>query len=220
MKMRHDLPAILTAFYNDMMREFGPQGWWPGDTRFEVIVGAILTQNTSWTNVEKAIRRLKKERLLSPRRLHALKEKELAELIRPAGYFNIKARRLGHFLAHLFKNHGGSLDRFFSVDSSGLRPELLTINGIGPETADSILLYAGGRPEFVVDAYTKRMLLRHGIIKEDAGYDCIKELFTKNLPRDAALFNEYHALIVRTGKDFCRTREPLCNACPLKGRLA
>lgn len=219
MKKKPVLPDILTAYYDGMMGAFGPQGWWPGDTRFEVVVGAILTQNTSWTNVEKAIKRLKKERLLTPRRMHALREKDLAEIIRPAGYFNIKAQRLKNFLNSLFTDHGGSLAMLFRNDTGALRRGLLSVNGIGPETADSIILYAAGRPEFVVDAYTRRLLLRHGLIKEDAGYDDIKELFTKNLPGDPVLFNEYHALIVRTGKDFCKTKDPLCGACPLKPHM-
>ncbi len=209
------LPEKLKGFYESMYRRSGPQGWWPGRTRFEVIVGAILTQNTAWTNVEKAIGNLRREKLLTPERLHGVEEKKLASHIRPAGYFNIKAKRLKNFTDYLFRNYDGSLDRFLSHKNNGLRTELLGVNGIGPETADSILLYAGGHPEFVVDAYTKRMLVRHKVVGEGAGYEDMKALFMDNLPRDAALFNEFHALIVKTGKDYCRTKSPACGECPL-----
>ena len=207
----------LEGYYAAMLASFGPQGWWPGKTRFEMMVGAVLTQNTAWTNVEKAIGALRKERLLTPERMHAVEEGELASLIRSAGYFNIKARRLKNLAARLLENNG--LDRFLRKDSSGLRGELLSINGIGPETADSIMLYAAGKSEFVVDAYTKRIFTRHGLIGPNAGYEEVKALFMDNLAPDAAVFNEYHALIVRTGKDYCRTKTPLCGECPLKGFL-
>lgn len=219
MKKRPLKSALLKDYYKSLFASFGPQGWWPGRTRFEVIVGAILTQNTSWTNVEKAIRNLRKENLLSPERLHASDASTLASLIRPAGYFNIKAGRLRNFTSFLFKDYGGSLDKLFRKDSKALREELLSINGVGPETADSIMLYAAGRPEFVIDAYTKRIFSRHGLTDRDAGYEEIKSVFMDNLPRDAALFNEYHALIVRTAKDYCKTKDPLCSGCPLKGYL-
>ncbi len=206
----------LKALYSAMFAAFGAQGWWPGKTRFEVIAGAILTQNTAWTNVEKAIANLKSRGVLSPAKMHGLSLSELASLIRPAGYFNIKAKRLKNFTDYLFKEHNGSLDRLLKQRSpKELREELLKISGIGPETADSIVLYAANMPEFVVDAYTKRIFSRHLIVKEDAGYEDLKSVFMENLKPDAALFNEYHALIVRTGKDFCRPKEPLCNVCPL-----
>ncbi|MBI5492526.1 MAG: endonuclease III domain-containing protein [Deltaproteobacteria bacterium] len=211
--------AKLKAFYSAMFNAFGPQGWWPGETPFEVIIGAILTQNTSWSNVEKAIANLKKEKLLTPKRLHALKAGELAAHIRPAGYFNVKAKRLKNFLDRLFEKHGGNLSRLLKKDAPALREELLSINGIGPETADSIVLYAANHPEFVVDAYTKRIFSRHKLVKIDAGYEEVKSLFTENLGPDAQVFNEYHALIVRTGKYFCKNREPLCGSCPLKAYL-
>ncbi len=219
MKKRPSAPALLKEFYRSLLTSFGPQGWWPGRTRFEVIVGAILTQNTSWTNVEKAIRNLRKDRLLTPERLHAAQVSRLASLIRPAGYFNIKAGRLRNFTSFLFKDCGGSLDQLFRKDSATLRRELLAVNGVGPETADSIMLYAAGRPEFVIDAYTKRIFSRHGFTSPDTGYDEIKRLFMDNLPKDAALFNEYHALIVKTAKDYCKTKNPRCDECPLKGYL-
>ncbi|MBI5238678.1 MAG: endonuclease III domain-containing protein [Deltaproteobacteria bacterium] len=210
----------LKGFYSAMYSALGPQGWWPGKTRFEVIAGAILTQNTAWTNVEKAIANLKSRGVLSPAKLHGLSLSELAPLIRPAGYFNIKAKRLKNFTDYLFKEHNGSLDRLLKHRRpKELRRELLKISGIGPETADSIVLYAAGMPEFVVDAYTKRIFSRHSLAKEDDEYEELKSVFMENLKPDAALFNEYHALIVRTGKDFCRPKEPLCNVCPLKRLL-
>ncbi|MBI5586958.1 MAG: endonuclease III domain-containing protein [Deltaproteobacteria bacterium] len=219
MKKTPSTSVLLKAYYSCLFESFGPQGWWPANTRFEMIVGAILTQNTAWTNVEKAISNLKGKRLLTPEKIHALKAVELAALIRPAGYFNIKAKRLKNFTSFLFNGCGGSLDRLLRKDSAVLRRELLDVNGVGPETADSIILYAAGKPEFVIDAYTKRIFSRHGLTGHDAGYDEIKTLFMENLPKDAALFNEYHALIVKTAKDYCRTKNPLCSECPLKGYL-
>lgn len=207
------------AYYESLYAAFGPQGWWPGRTRFEIIAGAILTQNTAWTNVEKAIKNLKRARLLVPARMRGASNGELALLIKPAGYFNVKARRLKNFTNHLFDNYGGSLDRFLRKDPATLRGELLGINGIGPETADSIILYAAGLPEFVVDAYTKRIALRHGLANEKAGYEELKAYFMENLPPDRALFNEYHALLVKTGKDYCKTGVPRCGLCPLNGFL-
>jgi len=203
-------------YYEALFEAFGPQSWWPARTRFEIIVGAILTQNTAWSNVEKAIKELKKAGVLTPKRLSALAQNELAELIRPSGYFNIKAKRLRNFLGFLSDEFDGSLNRLFAKSPPGeLRRSILSVNGIGPETADSILLYAGRRAEFVVDAYTKRVFSRHGLIHKEAGYEEVKALFMDNLPWDERLFNEYHALLVRLGKDFCRPRKPLCEACPL-----
>lgn len=219
MTRRKGLSTVLTEYYSSLFSAFGPQGWWPGRTRFEVVTGAILTQNTAWTNVEKAIRNLRERRILNPERMRSLSHDELASLIRPAGYFNIKAKRLRSFLDHLHSEHKGSLDKLLKQDSQKLRAELLSINGIGPETADSIILYAAVLPEFVVDAYTRRIFERHGLLKGGAGYDDVKALFMENLPLDARLFNEYHALIVRTGKDFCRPREPRCASCPLSKHL-
>lgn len=209
------LPNTLKKIYKKLFAAFGHQGWWPGDTQFEVIVGAILTQNTAWTNVEKAIHNLKTARVLQPVKMHGLSEKELAKLIRPAGYFNIKARRLKHFLNYLFDNYGGRLDQMFRRRTDSLRRGLLSVNGIGPETADSMLLYAGSHPVFVVDAYTKRILSRHMIIEKDTDYDETQRLFMQNLPHDINMFNEYHALFVNIGKNFCRNRKPICSRCPL-----
>lgn len=213
--MAKGLSNTLKKTYNKLFKAFGTQRWWPGDTQFEIIVGAILTQNTAWTNVEKAIKNLKKAKVLTPKKMHDLSQDELARLIKPTGYFNIKAKRLKHFLNYFFDNYGGRLDRLFKKRTDFLRRELLQVNGIGPETADSILLYAGEHPVFVVDAYTKRVLSRHMIIKEDSGYDDIQKLFMKNLSHDINMFNEYHALIVKLGKDFCKTRKPLCSKCPM-----
>jgi len=207
----------LMDYYETLFNAFGPQGWWPGRTRMEVITGAILTQNTAWTNVEKAIRGLKKEGILNPEGLKRVRVERLAGIIRPAGYFNVKAGRLKNFLRFLFKDYNGSLTRLFSTgDNGGLRKRILEVNGIGPETADSILLYAGRKAEFVVDAYTKRVFSRHGFVEDAVEYEELKRLFTENLPPDAELFNEYHALIVRVGKVYCRPKKPLCRDCPLK----
>lgn len=206
---------MISRFYHKLYSELGPQGWWPGRTRFEVMVGAILTQNTNWSNVERAIRNLRRERALTPERMHALPVKDLAGLIRPAGYFNVKAKRLKHLTTHLHDRYGGNVGRFLKRPSRELRAELLEINGIGPETADSIVLYAAGRPEFVVDAYTKRILERHGLVDGSAGYDEVKKVFTEALEPDAEIFNEYHALLVLTGKDYCRPKNPRCGECPL-----
>jgi endonuclease-3 related protein len=211
------LNRSLIKIYKLLYSRFGPRHWWPGNTKFEVIIGAILTQNTAWSNVEKAIGNLKKERLLSVRGLSSISEKKLARLIRPSGYYNIKANRIKAFLKFLNTFYSGSLGEMFRADLYQLREELLSVKGIGQETADSILLYAGNKPVFVIDAYTKRVLSRHGFTAIDAGYGDMQALFMNNLPQDAALFNEFHALIVELGKTTCRSKKPLCSACPLKG---
>lgn len=209
--------AVFMRVYDALHGRFGPQHWWPGDTQFEVIVGAILTQNTAWTNVEKAITNLKKAGALrSPGAMNKIRTSRLAELIRPAGYYNIKAKRLKNFLDFLDRRYALSLRKLSRVDTDTLRRELLEVNGIGPETCDSILLYAFGRPVFVIDAYTKRIFSRHGIFNEGLGYADTQTLFMENLRRDSRLFNEYHALIVKLGKEFCR-KKPRCAACPLNG---
>lgn len=202
--------------YDLLYKEFGPRHWWPGDTKLEIIIGAILTQNTAWVNVEKAIRNLKKEKALSVSRLCRIPEKKLAGLIRPSGYYNVKANRVKNFLGFLSVRYKGSIDRMFETDLYKLREELLGVKGIGMETADSILLYAGSKPIFVVDAYTKRLFSRHGFIDEEAGYGEIQSLFMDNLPEDAGLFNEFHALIVELGKSVCKSKQPLCNTCPIR----
>lgn len=201
--------------YNALFKYFGPQDWWPGETPFEVIIGAILTQNTSWDNVKKAIASLKKSRKFTPEGLFKLPPGELALLIKSSGYFNIKAKRLKNFLSFLFDDYEGDLGRLLKEDGNILRHKLLNVNGIGPETADSILLYAAEYPVFVVDAYTKRIFSRHGYVPSDATYHQIQELFTEALPGDTQLYNEYHALIVRVGKELCR-KTPRCNFCPIE----
>lgn len=205
----------LMEIYELLYAAFGPQHWWPGETPFEIATGAILTQNTNWTNVEKAIRNLKSANRLTAEALHRIELSDLAELIRPAGYYNVKAKRLKEFVDWLFENYEGSLTGLEQIDTDQLRAELLTVKGIGRETADSILLYALGRPVFVVDAYTARITVRHGLIEPDADYEQLRELFESNLPQDTQLYNEYHALLVRAGKEFCRPKAR-CAGCPLE----
>jgi endonuclease-3 related protein len=205
----------LLMIHKKLYRCFGPQNWWPGDTPFEIAVGAVLTQNTNWGNVEKAIQNLKKQGVLSSRGIHGLSVKELALLIKPAGYFNVKAKRLRSFLDFLMNEYHGRMENMAREDLTQLRPKLLGIHGIGPETADSILLYALEKPIFVIDAYTKRILSRHGIMASDRSYAEFQELFQASLKRDLHLYNEYHALFVRVGKTFCRRTNPLCEKCPL-----
>jgi endonuclease-3 related protein len=205
----------LDEYYNSLFTAFGPQHWWPGKTQFEVIVGAILTQNTSWTNVDRAISNLRGAGLLIPSAIEKVRIGSLARLIRPSGYFRQKARKLKAFCEFLRSEYGGSLKRMFETPTIVLREKLLGVFGIGPETADSILLYAGDHAVFVADAYTKRMLSRHGWISEKAKYDDVRWMFEREFPGDVKRFNEFHALIVNTGKKFCRTREPLCAECPL-----
>jgi endonuclease-3 related protein len=207
--------ALLMDFYRRLLKRFAPQGWWPAETPFEVMVGAILTQNTSWTNVEKAIANLKLADLLDPRKLLDLDPVTLARLIRPAGYYNVKMKRLRSYLRWFVDAFDGSVEAMRTRSRDALREELLTVKGVGRETADTILLYAVGFPSFVVDAYTYRLLRRHGLIVPDADYDEIRSLFEENLEKDARLFNEYHALIVACGKNHCKPR-PVCKGCPLE----
>ncbi|MDP2913741.1 MAG: endonuclease III domain-containing protein [Candidatus Omnitrophota bacterium] len=208
----------LTKIYDRLYGFYGPQHWWPGDTRFEIMVGAILTQNTAWSNVEKAIRNLKeKGALSSPRKIKDMPKRDLARLIRPSGYYNIKSGRLKNLINFLISRYEGDLNRAAKRAGDCLREELLGVNGVGKETCDSILLYAFKRPFFVVDAYTKRIFSRHGFVKEADAYDRVQEIFMNNLPRDHELYNEYHALIVRLGKELCRKRNPKCGVCPLNG---
>lgn len=224
----------LKEIYKRLYAQFGPQHWWPATplrrggearplsrtsrgrpaSRFEVMVGAILTQNTNWGNVEKAIRSLRKAKLLSPQSLKKIPTARLAPLIKSSGYFNIKAQRLKSFVDFLFAEYNGDLKRMSEQPADVLRKQLLQVNGIGPETADSILLYALDKPVFVVDAYTKRFLSRHHWINPQASYDEVQKVFSEQLPAKRALFNEYHALIVRLGKKLCKTH-PCCEDCPL-----
>lgn len=205
----------LMDIYERLYTRYGPQYWWPGQSCFEIIVGAVLTQNTNWTNVEKALARLKEKNCLSPQALHAMPVDEIARLIRPAGYYNLKARRLKCVLNWLYESHDGSLESAKTLPASVLRRQLLAIKGIGPETADSICLYAFDKPVFVVDAYTARILGRHGLLEPGCSYHDVQEVFHAGLEKDIRLFNEYHALLVRVGKEHCR-RKPLCSGCPLE----
>ncbi|MBV5316994.1 MAG: endonuclease III domain-containing protein [Desulfobulbaceae bacterium] len=207
----------LQAIYTRMYDQLGPQHWWPGETPFEVMVGAVLTQNTNWKNVERAIDNLKGVGLLSLEALSALPTGLLAEYIRPAGYYNIKAGRLHNLLTYINEAHHGDLQSFLDQPLEPFREALLSIKGIGPETADSILLYAANRPIFVVDTYTHRILSRHQVIDEDFGYQEIQELFMDHLDCDSQLYNEYHALLVRVGSVYCKKTSPDCAACPLRG---
>ena len=205
----------LRDYYDTMFAALGPQHWWPGRTAFEIIVGAILTQNTSWSNVELAIRNLRRDNLLTPRAIEAVPLARLATLIRSSGYFRQKAKKLKAFVGFLRKEHKGSPVKMLRTPTGILREQLLGVHGIGPETADSILLYAGRHPVFVVDAYARRMLERHHLAEPKHSYEDVRQFFERSLPADVPLYNEFHALIVRTGKDYCRASKPRCKECPL-----
>lgn len=214
----------LRRAYKLMRAHFGHQHWWPGETPFEVCVGAILTQNTSWTNVERALANLKSADVIDAKKMFTLPEMELAQLIRPAGYFNVKARRLRAFLRVLVEEFDGKLEQLFAGDTRKVRTRLLDINGIGPETADSLLLYAGDHHSFVVDAYTKRVFSRHHWCSANADYDEVKMLCESALdekPVSARLdyWEDYHAQLVMVGKHYCRKSEPRCEDCPLRPLL-
>ncbi len=200
--------------YNSLSEYYGPTGWWPGDSPFEIAIGAILTQNTAWNNVERAINNLKAQNLLSPEKIVSVERKVLEEAIKPSGYFRQKAERLVIFCNYLLKNYGGKIELMGAKDTESLRKELLSIKGIGEETADDILLYACEHPIFVVDAYTRRIFSRHGLIDGNIKYKEIQEIFHKNVPKDVYTYKEYHGLIVWTGKDFCK-KLPRCEKCPL-----
>ena len=217
------LGETLMAMYEAMRGRFGDQQWWPSSARLpavrrklEICVGAILTQNTNWRNVEKALAKLIDGGCMSVGRLDAMRAEELAELIRPAGYFNVKARRVKHFIAHVRQRYGGRIERLLRRPAGPLRAELLGINGIGRETADSMILYAAGRCTFVVDAYTRRALRRHGLIDASADYEAIKSLFESHVPARVSLYNDYHAQWVAVGKNYCRPKAR-CEGCPLAG---
>ncbi|RMF96831.1 MAG: endonuclease III domain-containing protein [Candidatus Schekmanbacteria bacterium] len=206
----------LLKIYEILLSEAGPRHWWPAKTRFEVMIGAILTQNTAWKNVEKAIVNLKKAGALSFKKFSSLNEKEIAKLIKPSGYFNQKAKRLAAFCRFIKNEYGGIIDNMRKQDTALLRKKLLDLNGIGPETADSILLYALDKPIFVIDLYTKRILSRHNLLPFNATYDEYQKFFMDNLPHNTQLYNEYHALLVFAGNNYCR-RKPKCSECPLLG---
>jgi len=205
----------LSFIYSKLNSHFGDLHWWPADTSFEVIVGAILTQNTAWQNVERAINNLKAHNLLEPELMYEIDRNVLEDLIRPSGYFRIKTSRIKNFLGFLCNKYDWNLNKMFQEDLWQLREKMLEINGIGKETADSILLYAGHRPIFVIDAYTKRILSRHGLIASNISYDELQKYFMKNIPVDVSLYNQYHALIVNVGKNYCRA-VPVCEKCPLR----
>jgi len=213
------IASSLQEIYDRLDDHFGPLHWWPAGSPFEVVVGAVLTQNTSWKNVEKAIESLKQADLLSFDVLQSLSEEELAGYIKSSGYYNLKARRLKNLLEMIGRDYEGELLQLLGEDTASARQALLSVKGIGPETADSILLYGGGRPSFVVDAYTHRILARHNLIPEECDYHYIQDLFMDNLDHDADLFNQYHALLVNTAKDFCKKSAPLCDKCPLQPML-
>ena len=211
----HPLRRRLLRLYERLHRRYGPQRWWPARARFEVVVGAILTQNAAWRNAERAIARLRAANALDLAAVLALRPARLATLLRPSGTFRVKARRLRAFAGHVSRRHGGRLGRLLALPLPSLRAELRGIPGIGPETADAIALYAAGRPIFVVDAYTRRILGRHRLVDPDSDYATVQAFVMAHLPHDPALFNEFHALLVRVGKEHCRTR-PRCEGCPLR----
>jgi len=208
--------TLLLSMYEAMLAQLGPSHWWPAETPFEMAVGAILTQNTNWKNVEKAIDNLRAEDALTPAAMAALPVDELARLIQPSGYFRVKAQRLKDLVAFINEHADGELETLAGRGLDELRPLILSIRGVGPETGDSILLYALNEPSFVVDAYTRRILSRHGLLPEDTHYEEVREFFMDVLDADPALFNEYHALIVRVAKDWCLKKAPRCETCPLK----
>jgi endonuclease-3 related protein len=209
----------LLRYYEAMSSALGPKRWWPARTPFEVIVGAILTQSTSWGNVELAIANLRSARILTPAALLRVPTSRLARFVRPSGYFRQKARKLKAFVRFLYAGYGGSLKKMFRTPTPELREKLLSVHGIGPETADSILLYAGNHPVFVVDAYTHRIFGRHGITDGKPDYETVRAMIETSLPPQAELFNEFHALIVNTGKNWCRKNAPRCEECPLRSML-
>ena len=209
-------------YYQAMLKSLGPSRWWPGDSPFEVAVGAVLVQNTAWGNVEKAMTLLKAACSLTPRSVWRLAPEMLEACLKPSGFFRLKAQRLRGLLACFAAIAGdaeppddASLSFLQGLDDAGLRQTLLTVKGVGPETADAVLLYALNRPSFTADAYTRRICSRHGLLPENASYETMRTFFMRLLPADTQLYNEYHALIVRTGNTWCKKRNPLCSACPL-----
>ena len=207
---------ILVEMYESLMHTVGPRYWWPGESPFEVIVGAILTQNTSWANVEKAIDNLKKAGILNPLGIRGLDGDELAQIIKPSGFYRLKASRLKRFVDFFCDEFDGNMSRMRSQDLGSLRERMLKVDGIGPETADSILQYALGKPIFVVDAYTRRIFSRHNLISEKWSYEEVQDMVMGELRRDVGIYNEFHALLVFLGKSWCR-RIPRCDGCPLEG---
>ncbi len=203
--------------YQLLYSHFGPQGWWPGETPLEIMVGAVLTQNTNWTNVTKAIDNLRQGGMLGYPQLLEMSLDLLAEYIQPSGYFNLKAKRLHNLLKMIENLYDGNLDHFSNDDVVSARENLLNVKGVGPETADSILLYACVQPIFVIDTYTHRVFSRHNLVEEETDYHTMQTVFMDHLPEDVQLFNEFHALIVRVAKQFCKKTNQLCEQCPLQG---
>ncbi len=210
------IPERINKIYRLLYTKYGPQGWWPGDSELECVLGAILTQNTSWTNVEKAIQNLKDLNVISVEMLRLITTDELAQLIRSSGYYNQKALKIKNFINFLYENYEGELEKMFDQEASMLRDKLLEIKGIGPETADSIILYCANKPVFVIDAYTHRIFSRHGVVPEQTNYNEMQELFMDSLENDVEIFNEYHALIVKVAKEHCKKQKPICTGCPLE----
>lgn len=206
---------ILKEIFHALFEFYGPQHWWPAESSFEIMIGAILTQNTNWRNVELAICNLKKSDLLEPLTIKNVPISKLRKLIKPAGFYNVKAKRVKTFVQYLIKDYAGNLEKMKRKQTSILRRELLAIKGIGSETCDSILLYALKKPVFVIDAYTRRILMRHNFIDEKDSYREIQTFFERNLKKDVRLFNEYHALLVRLAKEKCKSSKPLCDNCPI-----
>lgn len=206
----------INNIYKFLYKKYGPQGWWPGDTQLECILGAILTQNTSWSNVEKAINNLKRLNLISVDKLKLINAHELARLIRSSGYYNQKTIKIKNFISFLSNNYGDDLDEMFLEETYELREKLLSIKGIGPETADCILLYGGNKPIFVIDTYTYRVLSRHNLVPEQTNYNEMQELFMDSLNGGSEIYNEYHALVVKVGKEHCKRTNPICAGCPLE----
>ena len=208
------MKRVLRQYHDLMLKHFGPTHWWPGNSRFEIAVGAILTQNTAWSNVEQAISNLKRGRLLSPRAILKCRTATLHTMLKPSGYFRVKTKRLRSFCTFLLDDYGGSMGRMAKRPLAPLREELLAVHGIGPETADDILLYACEYPVFVVDAYTRRIMSRHGLVDPQIAYEPLRALFERHLDADVPMYKDYHGLIVWTGKEYCR-RNPKCEQCPL-----
>ncbi len=216
MERQEESSNLFLRVYNRLYTHYGPQNWWPGESNLEVMVGAVLTQNTNWTNVEKAIVNLKNSSQLSFSCLHEMPVEELAEYIRPAGYYNIKARRLKNLFQMIEDDYEGEISFLFDDSLDGSRENLLRVKGVGPETADAILLYAAQKPIFVIDTYTHRVFSRHQLVEEDTDYYSLQQEFLDSLPADVSLFNEYHALIVAVAKEFCKKKKPRCSNCPLQ----
>ncbi len=211
--------VTLRQFFAKMLAELGPQDWWPARTRLEIILGAILVQNTAWQNAARALKQLRQRGLLNLARLQSASRVELESCVRPAGFFRQKTRTIQNFLGWLERNCRGSLATMFSLKAEEARRQLLEINGLGPETVDAILLYAGRRPLFVADNYARRILARHEMVMPGADYAEIQRFMHQHLPADPGLFNEYHALLVEVGKQYCKRQAPRCDECPLQGFL-